>query len=256
MSIVLYLNCLSFKDVEAEKEIIELLEINDIKTLSSLFLKRLEFGTAGLRGRMGPGYSQMNDLVIIQTGQGFVKYLLETVIDLKETGIVIGYDGRYHSKKFAELTAAIFINNGIKVYMYSKVCPTPFVPFGILKYNCSAGVMVTASHNPKEDNGYKVYGKNGAQIIPPHDKGIQKSILDNLEPLKLSWDTFNIYNSPLFNDPLQQVIDSYFSIVKDNTIYPEINKNTILKFTYTAMHGVGYPYMVEAFNAANFKVNN
>lgn len=241
------------KDDEAEKEIIQLTEANDIKTLSNLFLKRLEFGTAGLRGRMGPGYSQMNDLVIIQTGQGLLKYLLETVNDLHDTGIVIGYDGRYHSKRFAELTAAIFINEGVKVYMYSQVCPTPLVSYAILKYNCSSGVMVTASHNPKEDNGYKVYGKNGAQIIPPHDKLIQKLILNNLEPWKTSWDTSKIYSSALFKDPLDEVMTSYFNIIKNNTIYPEVNKNTIIKFTYTAMHGVGYLYMVESLNAASFK---
>ncbi|KAJ8674222.1 hypothetical protein QAD02_005484 [Eretmocerus hayati] len=241
------------QDQEAAKEIKSLIDKGDGKTLTNLFLKRLEFGTAGLRGRMGPGYNQMNDLVIIQTGQGLLKYLLKTIPDLENKGIILGYDGRYNSKRFAELTAAIFLNKKVKVYMYSQICPTPFIPYGVLKYQCAAGVMVTASHNPKEDNGYKVYWENGCQIISPHDKGIQNSILESLEPLQSSWDTSTIYNSPLFKDPLDEVMKSYFSEVKDNVLYPEVTSNTPLKFVYTPVHGVGYNYMTEAFKIASFK---
>ncbi|XP_015523670.2 phosphoglucomutase-2 [Neodiprion lecontei] len=240
-------------DSAAENEIQNYINEGDVSTLSKLFLTRLEFGTAGLRGRMGPGYSQLNDLVIVQTGQGFVKYLLSTISDAKTKGVVLGYDGRHHSKRFAELTAAILVNNGVRVYMYSKVCPTPFVPYGVLKYKCAAGIMVTASHNPKEDNGYKVYWDNGAQIISPHDKGIQKSILANLEPLESSFNTSGINSHQLFSDPLENVMQTYFKTLKDMVLYPETNKNTVLKFTYTAMHGVGYDYMVKAFDAAKFK---
>ena len=114
--------------------------------------------------------------------------------------------------------------------------------------------MITASHNPKEDNGYKVYWENGAQIIPPHDKGIQKCIMESLEPLNSSWNTTEVYQNPLFTDPLNEVMKSYFEDLKDGVLYPETNKNTILKFTYTAMHGVGFNYMTSAFAAANLKV--
>lgn len=152
------------------------------------------------------------------------------------------------------MTAAILLNNNVRVYMYSKVCPTPFVPYGVLQYKCAAGIMVTASHNPKEDNGYKVYWDNGAQIISPHDKGIQKSILANLKPLESSFNTTEIYSNPMFKDPLDQVVKTYYKIIKDRILYPETNRNTVLKFTYTAMHGVGYEYMVNAFNTAGFKV--
>ncbi|XP_011310787.1 phosphoglucomutase-2 [Fopius arisanus] len=243
-----------YKDLKPEDEIHEIIKSKDVTKLSELFLKRLEFGTAGLRGRMGPGYSRMNDLVIIQTGQGLLQYLINSVEGFKEKGVVIGYDGRYNSSRFAELTATIFINSGIKVYMYSKVCPTPFVPFAVMKYKCAAGIMITASHNPKEDNGYKVYWENSAQIIPPHDKGIQKAILDNLEPSLTSWDV-SVLNAAgnLCKDPLAEVLEDYCRIIKRNTVYPEINKSTILKFTYTAMHGVGFEYMKEAFRFANFK---
>ncbi|XP_015586696.1 glucose 1,6-bisphosphate synthase [Cephus cinctus] len=241
------------KDPKAAEEVQNYIDNGDIKKLSHLFLKRLEFGTAGLRGRMGPGYSQMNDLVIVQTSQGLTKYLLDTIFDVQDKGVILGYDGRYNSKRFAELTAVILINNNIKVYMYSTVCPTPFIPYGVLTFNCAAGIMITASHNPKEDNGYKVYWQNGAQIIPPHDKGIQKSILANLVPLDASWDVSKIYDSPLYKDPLKEIMRSYYAVLKDDVLYPEVNRNTILKFTYTAMHGVGYNYMVAAFEAANFK---
>lgn len=152
------------------------------------------------------------------------------------------------------MTTAIFTTNGIRVYLFRKVCPTPFIPYTILKYKCAAGVMVTASHNPKDDNGYKVYWQNGAQIISPHDKKIQSYILNNLEPLESSWDINKIYKSPLNMDPTIDITERYYKDLRNNVLYPEINKNTNLKFTYTAMHGVGYDYMKSAFDVANFKV--
>lgn len=241
------------KDPSAEKEVLEYLDNGVIKVLSKLFLKRLEFGTAGLRGRMGPGYSQMNDLVIIQTSQGLTKYLMDTIFDVVEKGVVIGYDGRYNSKRFAELTATILINNGITVFLFSEICPTPFIPYTILKYKCAAGIMITASHNPKDDNGYKVYWQNGAQIIPPHDKKIQSCILDNLKPLKSSWNVDKIYENACYKDPRNDIMKSYYKDLSDKVLYPDVNKNTTLKFIYTAMHGVGHEYMAIAFETANFK---
>lgn len=123
----------------------------------------------------------MNDLVIIQTAQGLVKYVKECFsADDQLRGIVLGYDGRYNSKRFAELSATVFINEKIPVFLYSRMVATPFVPYCIAQTKALCGVMVTASHNPKEDNGYKVYWSNSAQIIPPHDKNIQNAILQNL----------------------------------------------------------------------------
>ncbi|PSN50266.1 Phosphoglucomutase-2 [Blattella germanica] len=152
------------KNQVTRNEISSLCESNNVEQLRKLLLKRLEFGTAGLRGAMGTGYSQMNDLVIIQTAQGLAIYLEECFRDLiYKQGVVIGYDGRHNSKRWAELTASILLNRNIPVYLYSKVCPTPFVAFAVLHYKSAAGVMVTASHNPKNDNGFKVYWQNGAQ---------------------------------------------------------------------------------------------
>lgn len=145
-------------------------------------MTRLTFGTAGLRGVMQAGFNAMNHLVVIQSAQGLLQYVLKSFPEKVDRagGIVLGYDGRYNSKTFAQLTASVFLNAGIPVWLYSEMVATPFIPFAISEKKCMAGVMVTASHNPKEDNGYKVYWQNGAQIITPHDKNIEKSIIDNL----------------------------------------------------------------------------
>lgn len=172
-----------FQNEETRNEIESLAEQHNYLRLEKLLLSRLAFGTAGLRGEMRAGYSGMNDLVVIQTAQGLAEYVLKCFPSDTDRarGIVFGYDGRYNSKRFAELSACVFINAGIPVYLYSKMVATPFVPFAISNGNHLAGVMVTASHNPKEDNGYKVYWANGAQIITPHDKNIAQSILNNLK---------------------------------------------------------------------------
>lgn len=240
------------KNEQTISEIKELVKKNDVKVLEELLLSRLTFGTAGLRGIMSAGYSRMNDLVIIQTSQGMAKYLEKVCPNVKKQGVVIGYDGRHNSLRFSELVACIMMSLGIPVYLFAKMVPTPFVPYTINKYGAAAGVMVTASHNPKEDNGYKVYWTNGAQIISPHDKGIQKSIEENLEPWPESWNYTNVRSNTLYKEPLDEVMTTYFKMINDNVIYREINAKTPLKFTFTPMHGVGYVYMVEAFKAAGF----
>ncbi|KAH0821329.1 hypothetical protein GEV33_001462 [Tenebrio molitor] len=229
----------------------KLLEEKKFDELSEKLLKRLSFGTAGLRGKMDAGYSAMNDLVIIQTGQGLLKYLEHCDKKLlKGSGIVIGYDGRHNSKRFAELTAAIFLHAGYPVRLFGRVVPTPFVPFAVSKYKTAIGVMVTASHNPKEDNGYKVYGPNSSQIVSPVDKDIQRNILENLVPLATSWDTGILKSTKLLTDPLEETLDGYLNVIKD-TILPEhieYNRKAKVLFTYTAMHGVGYGYVKKVFD--------
>ncbi|RZC39357.1 PGM PMM I domain containing protein [Asbolus verrucosus] len=229
----------------------KLVNEENFSELSKVLLNRLSFGTAGLRGKMAAGYAAMNDLVIIQTGQGLLKYLEHCDKNLLvNNGIIIGYDGRYNSQRFAELTATIFLHSGYPVRLFSQMVPTPFVPFAVAKYKSAIGVMVTASHNPKEDNGYKVYGPNSSQIVSPVDKEIQKNILDNLVPLDTSWDTSVLKSSKLLTDPLKETLDDYLNVVKE-TIIPEhikINEKAKILFTYTAMHGVGYKYVKEVFN--------
>lgn len=234
----------------------DLVARNDVDTLSKILLKRISFGTAGLRGEMAVGYSCMNDLVIIQTGQGFLKYLENSNNDLlKMNGIVIGYDGRHNSKHWADLTAAIFIHAGYPVRLFSEVVPTPFIPFSVSKYKCASGIMITASHNPKEDNGYKVYGPNSAQIVSPVDKHVQQSILANLHPHDSSWDVTILSNTELLKDPLTAVINSYLECLNSAIIceHKGINKKQGLLFTYTAMHGVGYRYIKEVFDSISIK---
>lgn len=173
------------KNENTLNEIKALVKNKEWKILSGRMLKRLAFGTAGLRGVMQAGFNAMNDLVVVQSAQGLCKYILEcyTSSTDRKRGIVLGYDGRYNSKRFAELTACIFLAADIPVWLYGRTVATPFVPFAVRELQCLAGVMVTASHNPKEDNGYKVYWTNSAQIISPHDKNIQQHILQNLMPL-------------------------------------------------------------------------
>lgn len=225
-----------------------------LEMLKEMFLKRLTFGTAGLRAVMGPGFNAMNEVTIIQTAQGLFYHLMENFSDLQNKGIVIGFDGRHNSKRFAELTSTIFLHQGVKVHLFSDVCPTPFVAYGVRLLKCAAGIMVTASHNPKEDNGYKVYWSNGAQIISPHDKQIQESILKNLLPWDESRDTsVMVQENDKFSDPINEITDKYFAQLQKSLFSPEANGKTSLKFTYTAMHGVGYKYMQKAFRIAGFE---
>ncbi|CAG5129719.1 unnamed protein product, partial [Candidula unifasciata] len=140
-----------------------LTEENNYPELKKLLLQRMEFGTAGLRAKMGPGNSQMNDLTIIQTTQGMVKYCKGVLPQIATSGVVVGFDGRHNSHRWAKIVSTVFVNAGIPVYLFSKMCPTPYVAFSIRSLKAACGIMVTASHNPKDDNGYKVYWSNGAQ---------------------------------------------------------------------------------------------
>lgn len=226
--------------------------------LEKCFGSRMEFGTAGLRAAMGPGVSRMNDLTIIQTTQGFCRCLQKNIRDLKKRGVVIGYDARAHpasggsSKRFARLAAKTFISQGIPVHLFSGITPTPFVPYAVTHLNLCAGIMVTASHNPKQDNGYKVYWENGAQIISPYDKDIALAIEDNLEPWPQAWEDSLIDDSPLLKDPYSSINKDYFSDIQTLCYHREINKNSKLKFVHTSVHGVGHRFVQSAFQAFSF----
>uniref|UniRef100_A0A1A9W0Z2 Phosphoglucomutase-2 n=1 Tax=Glossina brevipalpis TaxID=37001 RepID=A0A1A9W0Z2_9MUSC len=239
-------------------EIKELLAKKDFQQLSKRLLERLTFGTAGLRACMRAGFDSMNDLVIIQTAQGLCEYIKEQYNEEDyNRGVVFGFDGRYNSKRFAELSATVFVQNKIKVFLYGRMVPTPFVPFAILQNQCLAGVMVTASHNPKEDNGYKVYWGNGAQIISPHDKNIQKAILNNLEPKDSSWQTHILTQTSLLEDPFEDMYEMYFETLRTNIPQKFLDVNQRqqeqenVRFVYTAMHGVGWPFVKRAFQTAH-----
>lgn len=177
----------------------------------------------------------MNDLTVLQASQGLAKYVSKTITNAEGRGIVIGHDHRHNSKRFAQLTALAFSHAGFKVHLYGRLVHTPMVPFGVDELNAACGVMITASHNPAQDNGYKVYWGNGCQIIPPHDNGIATEIENNLVP----W-TSDVSLVKTEEDRTDELEEKYFLKISQNigSLIPQ-EKKTGIKFVYTAMHGVG-----------------
>jgi len=201
---------------------------------------------------MAAGFACMNDLTVQQASQGLCAYLEKVEPQLRTKGVVVGCDARHHSRDFARITAAVFLHRGVPVYLFRDICATPHVPFCLTHKGCAAGVMVTASHNPKADNGYKVYWDNGSQIIPPHDAGIAACIDANQEPWPCAGTLCD--TSPLCKDPVAEgVLAAYFEQtsarlcrmrnVMDPLLRPPI------RFAYTAMHGVGYNFARQMFDA-------
>lgn len=219
--------------------------VSNYETLNDLLGKRIVFGTAGLRARMEAGFSRMNDVTVLQASQGLAEYIKSTVDDSASLSIVIGHDHRYNSKRFAELAIAVFISKGFQVYYIGdNNCATPMVPFAVDKYSTNGGIMITASHNPKDDNGYKVYWNNGCQIIPPHDSNIQNSILENLTPILNKddgWNTDIYMKSDKLIYCFEEVVNSYVDFLR-TSLFKDENKIDF-KFVYTAMHGVGYEFV-------------
>jgi phosphoglucomutase len=231
------------EDPTTSDEISKLLVDGNTDELEKRLRHRIAFGTAGLRGPMQGGFACMNSLTVIQASQGLAAYLLKTEDNVKRRGVVIGRDARHNSERFAQLCAAAFVAKGIKVWWYEDPSHTPLVPFGVRELDAVAGIMITASHNPAKDNGYKVYWSNGCQIIPPHDSGIAESILENLKPV--TWDTSVVDESLLVEGSLGLVKDKYYKAIlcavqPDNV---SVKMDPELKFVYTPMHGVGLPAM-------------
>ena len=192
---------------------------------------------------MGAGFSQLNALTIIQTSQGLAEYLLASDHQNAESGVVIGHDARHNSQRFAELVAAVFVHKKFRVLWYEDLVHTPMVPFAVKHLDASAGVMITASHNPAQDNGYKVYAANGAQINSPIDAEIAASIANNLEPEV--WGFSEHVNSQL--DILRPMKLKYQDVVTGQTDLREHIDN-FPRFVYTPMHGVGLPFLIGILN--------
>ncbi|KAH9951484.1 hypothetical protein B0H21DRAFT_719155 [Amylocystis lapponica] len=236
---------------EATRKEIQLLLANaDTDELEKRMRSRIEFGTAGLRGRMEAGWSRMNDLIVIQASQGFCAYVLKHIYDASDRGVVVAHDHRHNSERWAILTAAAFISTGVKVYLHKGLVHTPMVPFSVKRLNAACGVMITASHNPKQDNGYKVYWENAVQIIEPHDKGISESIKQNLEPK--TWDVSSVASSPLCVDRTAEMREAYFASLSTLCLRQSDNAASPLKFVNTSMHGVSDPFMQTAFAEFGF----
>lgn len=236
---------LLIKDPETRQEIQNLLDKDETAELEARLRHRMTFGTAGLRARMGAGYAHMNCLTVIQTSQGLAQYVKDQRHDPGNESVVIGYDVRTNSKRFAELAATAFLNKGFKVFFYDNYVHTPLVPFAVKLRGAAVGVMITASHNPACDNGYKVYwGPSGCQINSPHDVGITRRILDkdNLQPMSLN--TIALHEKPRFHFITAEILMNYYEAVSRLGNRPrEIQRH--YPFVYTPLHGTGRIYMEE-----------
>ncbi|EKM82875.1 hypothetical protein AGABI1DRAFT_68903 [Agaricus bisporus var. burnettii JB137-S8] len=235
------------------KEIQGLWDSGNVKELESRMSPRIKFGTAGLRGRMQAGWARMNDLIVIQASQGLAAYVVQEVPNALSRGVVIGHDHRHNSEHWAKLTAAAFLAKGMKVFLLRGIVHTPMVPFSVKRLHAACGVMITASHNPKDDNGYKVYWENAVQIIEPYDQGISESIESDLGPA--TWDTSDVTASALSSDVTLEMHDAYFASLSAHLLVDKrLNESTstAFKFVNTSMHGVSDSYVKRAFEGFGF----
>jgi len=233
-------------DDQTRKQIQYLLD-NDENELIESFYRNLEFGTGGLRGIMGVGTNRMNIYTVGMATQGLCNYLLACFRDLPQIKVAVAYDCRNNSPLFAETTAGIFAANGIKAYLFDELKPTPELSFAIRHFECQSGVVITASHNPKEYNGYKVYWDDGGQIIAPHDRNIIKEV-----SRILSIDEIKFNGDPVFIETIGSSFDDlYIEQVTTLSLSPEaIRKHHDLKIVYTPIHGTGVklvPMALEKF---------
>lgn len=212
-----------------------MLSSDDKTELIESFYKDLEFGTGGLRGIMGAGSNRMNIYTVGLATQGFANYLRKNFAGLNEISVVVCHDCRNNSRLFAETVANVFSANGIKVYLFDDMRPTPECSFAIRYLKCQAGVNVTASHNPKEYNGYKAYWEDGAQVLSPHDTGI----IDEVNKVKISDVNFS-GNKDLINIIGEEIDKVYLDRIKEICIDPDvIKRQKDLKIVYTPLHGTG-----------------
>lgn len=222
-------------DSETKERVRYLLE-NDENELIDAFYQDLEFGTGGLRGIMGVGTNRMNKYTVGMATQGLANYIKTVFKGDESIKVVIGHDSRNNSRYFAQITAEVFSANGIKVYLFDELRPLPVVSFALRHLNCQSGVMITASHNPKEYNGYKVFWSDGGQIIPPHDKNVIEAVknIKNIEDVRFNGNGQNI-------ESIGQEIDrDYLQRIQAQSLSPEIiRKHKDLKIVYTPIHGSG-----------------
>ena len=236
-------------DAETQQAVKAMVENTDKTELIDSFYRTLEFGTGGLRGIMGPGTNRMNIYTVGAATQGLSNYLNKSFKDLEQISVVVGHDSRNNSRLFAETAANIFTANGIKVYLFEDMRPTPEMSFAIRHLGCQSGIILTASHNPKEYNGYKAYWDDGAQVLAPHDKGI----IDEVN--KVSVADIKFEGNPALIEVLGKEIDQvYLEKVHTLSIDPAcIERQKDLKIVYTPLHGTGMMLIPDSLKLWGFE---
>ncbi len=240
-------------DQATKDEINRLLKENPDE-LTDAFYQNLEFGTGGMRGLMGVGTNRMNKYTIGTATQGFANYLRKSKGTDAEIKVAIAHDSRNNSRFFAETTANVFAANGIKVFLFDTLRPTPELSFAIRTLKCNGGVVCTASHNPKEYNGYKAYGDDGGQLVPPHDKNVVNEVnaIKTVDDIKWSGGEANI---TIIGSEMDA---EYIKMVKTLSVYPDvIAKQHDLKIVYTPIHGSGImlvPQVLKTFGFTNVNI--
>ena len=240
-------------DQETKRAIQSLLDNNETTELTDSFYKDLEFGTGGLRGLMGNGSNRMNKYTIGKATQGLANYL-KKIYPSEEISIAIAYDSRNNSPFFAQITSDVFSANGIKVYTFEELRPTPELSFAIRHFRCKSGIVITASHNPKEYNGYKAYWNDGSQMIAPHDK----NTIDEVNAIN-SIDEVNFNGNPSLVQIIGKEIDDlYLEKIKSLSVSPEvIKKEKNLSIVFSPIHGTGItlvPPILEKFGFENINI--
>jgi phosphoglucomutase len=233
---------------DTTKTEIKKLQKENENELADAFYKNLEFGTGGLRGLMGVGTNRMNKYTVGMATQGYANYL-KLCFPEQEVSVAVAHDCRNNSRFFAETTANVFAANGIKVYLFEELRPTPELSFAIRRFKCKGGVVCTASHNPKEYNGYKAYWDDGAQMVPPHDKNVIKEVdkIASVNDVKWAGGEANITMIG------KEVDDAYMDMLKGLSIYPDIiTKQKDLKIVFTSIHGTGITLVPEVLKRFGF----
>jgi len=229
------------------KAAIKKMQSDDPNELKEAFYKNLEFGTGGLRGIMGVGTNRMNKYTVGMATQGYVNYLKQVFGDVK---VAIAHDSRNNSRYFAVTAAKVFAANGAKVFLFEDMRPTPELSFAIRSLGCQGGVVCTASHNPKEYNGYKAYWNDGSQLVPPHDKNVIAEVekIASVDDVKWTGSEENIIAIG------KEMDEKYVEMVKSLSIYPEvIAKQSDLKIVYTSIHGTGIKMVPPVLDRFGFK---
>ena len=237
-------------DEETRAQVKQMLEADDKTPLIEAFYKDLEFGTGGLRGIMGPGSNRMNVYTVGAATQGLANYLNDCFKDLPQISVVVGHDVRNNSRMFAELVADIFSANGIKVYLFDSCQPTPEVSFAIRHLGCQSGVNITASHNPKEYNGYKAYWSDGAQMIAPHDVETINYVnaIKSVDQIKFK------PNKDLIQIIGEDIDKAYLDAIYGLSLSPEaIERHKDMKIVYTPIHGTGSRLTYRSLEQWGFK---